>query len=497
MLVTVKTRRTFHVLWVQLSAYVALYAITYCILLTHFIEAAPSSRIHRRHVSEKTNFMKDEIPQLREKSTDGFDPVERWRNIAIKYLNEFGYLSTAKPTPRELHNAVRSFQDLVGIRSTGTLNEQTMEHMLQPRCGNQDISRNVLERRKRFVYISRWESRVQNNVLRLKWYIQNYTKDIPRAEIKKTVKKAFHLWSSQVKISSMESLSLIFEEANAENEADITIMWAEGDHGDAHKFDGPGMDGSNILAHTFYPNYQSKGTLNGDIHLDDYELWHVNSTKDGIREGASFPHVLVHEIGHTLGLGHSKKQQAIMFPIYRKEHLDLMQLDLDDKCAINWSYVGASDLCLYIWLLSEVLPKKIAIEKDMTYMISNDRATTEKPFSIEDDELLREKLKRTVIPLCKSDNNVQKHLENMLVQRLGFPRQLAQDYDSVLCRFFDSFQSEYSSATTDNFHDVFRAHGVHNYYQDDDQFDALQSSDFQNRQFNSDFFKKILSEFVQ
>lgn len=93
------------------------------------------------------------------------------------------------------------------------------------------------------------------------------------------------------------------------------------------QFDGPGEDGSNILAHTFYPNYQMKGSLNGDIHLDDFEHWHVNGSKNG----ASFPHVLVHEIGHTLGLGHSKKQQAIMFPIYRKEHLDLMQLDMDDK----------------------------------------------------------------------------------------------------------------------------------------------------------------------
>lgn len=60
-------------------------------------------------------------------------------------------------------------------------------------------------------------------------------------------------------------------------------MWAEGDHGDAHKFDGAGRDGSNILAHTFYPNYQSKVNLNGDIHLDDYESWNVDGSPDGAR----------------------------------------------------------------------------------------------------------------------------------------------------------------------------------------------------------------------
>jgi hypothetical protein len=56
------------------------------------------------------------------------------------------------------------------------------------------------------------------------------------------------------------------------------------------QFDGPGEDGSNILAHTFYPNYQFKGTLNGDIHLDDFEEWRAENGREG---GASFPHVLV------------------------------------------------------------------------------------------------------------------------------------------------------------------------------------------------------------
>lgn len=63
----------------------------------------------------------------------------------------------------------------------------------------------------------------------------------------------------------MPSVTLVFEEAKDEHDADITILWAEGEHGDEYKFDDAG-DEINILAHTFYPNYH-RGTLNGDIHL--------------------------------------------------------------------------------------------------------------------------------------------------------------------------------------------------------------------------------------
>ncbi|KIH68495.1 Matrixin [Ancylostoma duodenale] len=144
-----------------------------------------------------------------------------------------------------------------------------------------------------------------------------------------------------------------FEEAASKEEADINILWAEGAHGDQYEFDGASAK-KNILAHTFFPGHSEP--LNGDIHFDDAETWETDLTAATNYDRRFFPYVLAHEIGHALGLQHAKKQEAIMYPYYKNTPLDEIKLDLDDKCAINWNYVGTSKFCLFVWLMSEIVP---------------------------------------------------------------------------------------------------------------------------------------------
>jgi hypothetical protein len=106
----------------------------------------------------------------------------------------------------------------------------------------------------------------------------------------------------------------------------VNILFAQGEHGDNYPFDGSG----GVLAHTFYPAPPNPEPVAGDMHLDDAESWHIGANTDLFS-------VALHELGHSLGLGHSDNPNDVMYPYYKM----VSTLADGDKSAILTLYAPA------------------------------------------------------------------------------------------------------------------------------------------------------------
>ncbi|CAF3671569.1 unnamed protein product [Rotaria sordida] len=240
---------------------------------------------------------------------------------AKEFLNRFGYIKTNDSSLDISTSAVRAFQRFVGLNQTGIIDELTWQKMREPRCGNKDLRR--IQRRKRYILQgSRWPSNEP-----LTFRIVKYPTTFPQQFVDAELTKALKLWSSA---SSLEfehrKLKKQDEQKsnNLDHKTDIRISFEIGDHGDTEPFDGPG----NVLGHAFFPQY------GGDAHFDNDEYWTMKST-----DGVNLFQVAAHEFGHSLGLEHSNKPDAIMAPFF-KGYTPNFTLQEDDIRAIQALYGG-------------------------------------------------------------------------------------------------------------------------------------------------------------
>ncbi len=185
-------------------------------------------------------------------------------------------------------DALFKFQSFYQLKTTGVLDEETLELMKTPRCGVPDFVEEVPETPDYVLSGTKWPTPI------LSYTFENFTGDLTQDIVERATRDALELWDGGAGDTPLQ-----FSEVA--QGGDLSILFGAGDHGDPYPFDGPG----GVLAHAFYPT-------DGRVHFDEDETWSDDDPPSGI----DLVTVAAHEFGHALGLKHSNVTGALMFAYY-------------------------------------------------------------------------------------------------------------------------------------------------------------------------------------
>ncbi|MQM14102.1 hypothetical protein Taro_047031 [Colocasia esculenta] len=249
-----------------------------------------------------------------------------------RYFHRFGYLP-GSPTnftddfDHELESALVAYQQNFHLAATGTADASTLSFISKPRCGVADVgvingtASRPARGRNLYSYFPGNPPPMWPPSKRQLTYA--FTNAGLSSDVRAVFARSFARWSSVTTFS--------FSEADS-GSPDITISFARGNHGDgdARAFDGMG----GVLAHAFRPTI-------GLLHVDADEEWVVQGdvTKASSENAMDLESVIVHEIGHILGLRHSDVREAIMYP-YISARTRKVELANDDIWGIQNLYGG-------------------------------------------------------------------------------------------------------------------------------------------------------------
>jgi hypothetical protein len=226
--------------------------------------------------------------------------ISQEMKFSVNYLTTFGYIAKFGWDNRDaLVKAVKTFQKWWGnLKPDGIVGPKTLSAMQEPRCGFPDIldkerkdhkeARALVEFAKH--NMNQWKNKG------LKYYIKSYVSGLTRTEQQGAIAGAWGAWN--------DVCGIYVARTTSEKSADLIIDTGSGRRSN---FDGAG----GTLAWAYLPQ---GGSYNGKLlmRFDLGETW----ITDPNRRGILLFNVACHEFGHMLGLGHSKKQGALMAPYY-------------------------------------------------------------------------------------------------------------------------------------------------------------------------------------
>lgn len=215
--------------------------------------------------------------------------LARMGEIATYALKKYGYLDVY---PR-MDTAVKAFQKNYGLKQDGKIGPVTIRNMERPRCGFPDVFNEDNEEMQRFLAVTR----TKWNKSELTYYVDKYApKKLGKSAQLALLKQAFASWE-QVPIK------LKFKQTNQPGSADIIISCEQG-----RKFGFDGRGGT--LAWAYVPQGDDRQLF----LVFDYDEIFVDqvSSYGEIR----YLNVAAHEIGHTLGLLHTQKEDQLLFFAY-------------------------------------------------------------------------------------------------------------------------------------------------------------------------------------
>jgi hypothetical protein len=141
-----------------------------------------------------------------------------------------------------------------------------------------------------------WAPNTQSGLL-LNYAFATLTTKLPAAQVESEIQRAMKQWSNVANVR--------FQQVSNPGETyTVAIEFGTAVNGDPNPF-----TSLSTLAHTYYPAPPNPEPIAGDMHFNPAETWHVGSTTDVYT-------VALHELGHSLGLGHTDNPSDVMYPYY-------------------------------------------------------------------------------------------------------------------------------------------------------------------------------------